>query len=154
MKYLFCGSREWKNAEIVRNKLIWVKNNDLSPIIVVGGAKGADSIAEVESRMLNLPVQVFLPDWSLGRQAGILRNLKMLDSGVVHVFAFWDGVSPGTRHTIGEARKRGIITEVIYSDSGRSDRRRRDDQRPDNQDSARVRMGLTSGHIDPESMAG
>jgi hypothetical protein len=48
-------------------------------------------------------------DWKThGRSAGPKRNLMMLDMKPDLVLAFWDGKSPGTKHLIENARKRGI----------------------------------------------
>lgn len=82
--------------------------------ILHGGARGADELAGRAAHALDLPATVFRPDWRrYGGRAGILRNLAMLDEGPELVIAFWDGSSPGTRHTIEEARRRGIPVEIV-----------------------------------------
>jgi hypothetical protein len=86
---------------------------------LVGDAKsGADAIlrdmldpsggAELLNHYEHV-VTVFEADWNVwGKRAGILRNLNALDYPAHHVVAFWDGRSPGTKHVIGEARKREL----------------------------------------------
>ncbi len=45
-------------------------------------------------------------------RAGIRWNLRMLDEQPDLVLAWWDGVSPGTKHMIEAAAARGIPVEV------------------------------------------
>lgn len=69
--------------------------------------------ADYVAQELGLLVKRFKPDWErFGKRAGIERNLQMLNEKPDRVIAFWDGVSPGTRHTITEARNRGIPVEI------------------------------------------
>ena len=81
--------------------------------IVSGGAKGADSLAERYAKENSIPVLKHIPDWSQGKSAGIKRNVKIVDDaeGVV---AFWDGNSPGTKHSIDLARKNNKLFRVEY----------------------------------------
>lgn len=74
--------------------------------IVSGGAKGADTLGERYASEHDIPTEILLPDWkAYGKSAGILRN-KDIVAASTHVIAFWDGVSPGTKHSIQEARKK------------------------------------------------
>lgn len=77
-------------------------------MILHGGARGADRLADIIARALGFEVEVYPADWTLGKYAGILRNLEMLDSKPDLVIAFWDGSSRGTKHTMDAAFKRGI----------------------------------------------
>lgn len=68
------------------------------------------------ARSLGLEERVFLPDWnSHGKRAGFMRNIVMLELVPDIVYAFWDGASTGTGHTIGEARRRGIPVDVTLA---------------------------------------
>jgi hypothetical protein len=79
-----------------------------------GGARGADQLAGMIARRLGLSERIITPDWQThGRAAGIVRNVTMLDTGPDLVLAYWDGGSTGTAHTIREAQRRGIPTEVV-----------------------------------------
>jgi ABC-type sugar transport system substrate-binding protein len=52
---------------------------------------------------------VFHADWDqFGKRAGYLRNEQMLNQHPTAVWAFWDGQSRGTLHTMREARKRKL----------------------------------------------
>ena len=103
---LVCGSRGWRDARSIRNRL--TTYNPATTRVIHGAAMGADMLADVEARKLGFEVERFPADWKThGKRAGILRNLAMLDEADM-VLAFWGGTSPGTRHTIEEARRRGF----------------------------------------------
>ena len=42
-----------------------------------GGARGIDQIAAKHAEILEIPAKSFLPDWKLGKRAGIERNERM-----------------------------------------------------------------------------
>ncbi len=69
---------------------------------------------------LGYAVEVFEADWSMGRCAGLDRNIRMLDSKPDLVLALWDGQSRGTEHTITEARRRNIPVVVVTECTVRS----------------------------------
>lgn len=107
---LVCGSRTFNDARVVEERM---SRLPMGTTFIVGGARGADSIAEVLARSWEAHVMVIKPDWDThGKRAGFLRNLQMLDQNPDLVLAFWDGESKGTQHTIREARKRGIPVEI------------------------------------------
>jgi ABC-type Fe3+-hydroxamate transport system substrate-binding protein len=110
MRLLVCGSRTYSDRATVYDKL-----DELKPdLIIHGGAKGADSLAGDWAAYNDVPQRIFLPDWELyGKSAGIRRNNQMLDTKPDLVLAFWDGASKGTAHTIEQAKKRGLQTEVV-----------------------------------------
>jgi hypothetical protein len=112
---LACGSRGW--AE--RRTIAWALECHCTPWTVVlhGGARGADRIAGEEAEGLGLATRVIRPDWGLGRRAGLVRNLAMLDERPDLVLAFHDGRSRGTAHTIAESGRRGIETIVFLAHS-------------------------------------
>lgn len=84
--------------------------------VIVGGATGADSMIEAAARRNGHTVTVMEADWeTYGKKAGILRNLQMLDRNPDIVVAWWDGKSRGTKHTVEEARRRGIPVQVYQS---------------------------------------
>ena len=110
MIILACGSRDWDNQEIVRAAL---QELDESSVVVSGAARGADSIAADLAREMGLEVWEFAADWeAYGKRAGMMRNLQMLDQNPDQVWAFWDGQSRGTAHTVRAARKRGIQVRI------------------------------------------
>jgi len=68
--------------------------------VVSGGAKGADSLAERFAEEFHCDIKVFPAEWRIyGPKAGYLRNHDIVESCDI-CFAFWDGSSKGTAHTI------------------------------------------------------
>lgn len=110
-KYIIVGSRCFNNYYILYRTLQYYLPKDA--IIVTGGASGADTLAEIYGNLNNHLVDVYYPKWDIyGKSAGMRRNIDML--GVAnHVIAFWDGVSPGTKHILDIAQKKGIVPVVI-----------------------------------------
>jgi len=73
--------------------------------IISGGARGADTLAEMYARHRALPVKVFPAEWDkYGKSAGFRRNADIVKNSDI-IVAFWDGKSKGTKHTIDLARR-------------------------------------------------
>jgi hypothetical protein len=82
-------------------------------MVVSGGAKGADAVAEQWAKKYNFPITVFEPDWEKhGKAAGFVRNAQIADYGDFCV-ALWDGKSKGTRNTIDLFLDRGKPVHVL-----------------------------------------
>ena len=76
--------------------------------VVSGGAKGVDSWAIDEATNLELKTLELPAIWEkFGKRAGILRNMTLVDK-CDFLFIFWDGKSPGTRHTISYAKQQNV----------------------------------------------
>jgi hypothetical protein len=85
-------------------------------ILVSGGARGVDSIAEDEAKRIGLPAEIHHADWAAhGKSAGPKRNKQMVDASSA-VVAFWDTSSRGTAHTIVMAADAGILKKVYGPD--------------------------------------
>ena len=70
-------------------------------VVVHGNANGADKRGGAWAKARGWPEDIFEPDLEeLGKQAGYLRNIAMVESGVDAAIIFWDGVSKGTKHTL------------------------------------------------------
>lgn len=112
MKVLVCGSRSWRLFRPIHDRLAALGN--LEPVTVIhGGAPGADTLAGQAAAQLGLGIKVFHAEWDrYGKRAGVYRNLAMLDAQPDLVLGFWDGRSVGTKHTVTEARRRGIPVEM------------------------------------------
>jgi hypothetical protein len=106
------GSRSWDDQDAIKEYLSSLPSGTH---IVSGGAKGADSLAELEARKLGLGTTVHRPDWSKGRSAGFDRNGTVVDDADV-VVAFWDGKSKGTQDTMRKAYDQGKLVEIHYPD--------------------------------------
>lgn len=75
--------------------------------VVSGGAKGADILGAEFAVAHSKEIHVHLHDWDIyGKRAGMIRNHNIIKEADV-VFAFWDGKSNGTRHSIKLAKELG-----------------------------------------------
>jgi len=116
MRVIIAGSRDFNCFE----KLTIALNEYLKDAvyseefeIVSGGARGADRLGEQYARLYGATIKQFIPDWhSLGKRAGIVRNEQMAKYAT-HLVAFWDGISPGTKHMIEFAKRSGLTVHVV-----------------------------------------
>lgn len=112
MRVLICGSRNWLDSRPIYEDL---RDLESVEIVIHGGARGADMLADRMAQTLGLPVKCYPADWDLyGRRAGLVRNQRMIDEGKPDiVLVYWDGKSRGTRDMIRRARRAGI--EVVVN---------------------------------------
>ena len=134
-KILVCGSRKFGNFEYWREdygaevaRQIYERHWNLcrrymdfylqhilheGVVIIHGGAKGADTLADRYSReVLGQQPIIFLPDWNkLGKKAGFARNSQMINVADL-VVAFWDGESRGTKDSIDKAYASDTVQDV------------------------------------------
>ncbi|MCH1948151.1 SymE family type I addiction module toxin [Enterocloster sp. OA13] len=93
---------------------------DLSPyipsdcgLIISGGAKGVDALAEQYALAHGIETMILKPDYErFGRGAPLKRNEIMVQQAD-SVLAIWDGKSRGTKYTIEYAKKQGKPVQVI-----------------------------------------
>lgn len=112
------GSRGYDNFwEFVHtlDDILHLRRNRTRIRLFEGGAIGVDSLAARYTTLRKIRRERFRADWDgLGRKAGIIRNIEMIDQSDM-VVAFWDGASKGTKHAIEyglKKRKRVIIVRV------------------------------------------
>jgi hypothetical protein len=112
VKVLICGSRGWNNIGLIRERIAQLPGN---AEVIEGGAHGADILARKYALLCGLDVVEYPANWQRhGNGAGKARNIRMLEREKPDlVIAFHVGDSPGTAHTIREARKRGVPVEVL-----------------------------------------
>lgn len=96
MRLAVIGSRNNIPAQTV---LDYIRTIAADTVIISGGARGVDTWAKLSARACGLEYVEFLADWSLGRNAGHLRNQQIVDAAD-QMAAFWDGSSPGTADAI------------------------------------------------------
>ena len=102
-KVLICGGVDFNDETLFTETLDSVIDKK-NTVIVSGGAKGADSLAEKYAADNGIEIKVFPAEWGkYGRSAGPIRNKKMLDfisaDGNALVIAFWHSKSRGTKNT-------------------------------------------------------
>ena len=106
------GSRDFDDY----GKLESVLESHLPAVLVSGGARGADALAERLAGERGLTIDVIRADWQrYGRGAGPIRNKQIVESADL-VIAFWDGKSRGTRSALSHAEQIGVPVEVHHPD--------------------------------------
>jgi len=109
MNIAIIGSRN-----ITKLNLVKYLPKDIS-LIVSGGAKGIDALAEQYADKNGIPKLIFLPDYKRhGKIAPLIRNKQIVDNADI-VIAFWDGTSRGTKFTIDYANKCGKKIVVHFA---------------------------------------
>lgn len=109
MKIIIAGSRSFdknpKLMSIIADAVLQSRFNITE--IVSGGARGVDQAGEYYARIYNIPVKLFIPDWKIGRQAGMIRNAEMADyaDGLI---LLWDGESRGSKGMLDIAKNKGL----------------------------------------------
>ena len=122
-RVLVCGSRDWDNYELLVENLDSALDRygplHAKPVLMNGGARGADSHATAYARARGIECRVFHPDWkTYGRRAGLLRNEDMISQGPRLVVAFYKHRerSRGAAHTVKLAREAGIPYLEIFDE--------------------------------------
>ena len=113
MKLLIVGSRSIK--EYALEKYI----PDDTTMIITGGAKGIDTLAEEYADKKHLSKLILRPQYNIyGKGAPLKRNEKMVEY-CDKALIIWDGHSKGTKHTLQYAYKLGkeviLITENNFT---------------------------------------
>lgn len=110
MRVAIVGSRGYLDLDSV---VSFVDSLPVDTVVITGGARGVDSVAEAAARKRGLEVVVHLADWAqYGKAAGQIRNQKVADD-CDRMVAFWDGTSPGTKGAISIASKAGKLEKVF-----------------------------------------
>lgn len=111
MKVIIAGSRDVTDYNTVRQAI----SRSGFPVthVISGAARGVDQLGERWAKDHALPLLRVPAEWNTyGRSAGYRRNEDM--AGVADaLIAIWDGHSPGTRHMIETARRRGLRVFVF-----------------------------------------
>lgn len=111
MKAAIIGSRSFNNYDLVLETLLEYEN--IITLIVSGGAKGADTLGERWAKEKNKEVLIFYPEWDkYGKSAGFRRNKDIIENSDI-VFAFWDGISKGTKSSIDLSNKLNKELKII-----------------------------------------
>jgi len=116
VRVLIVGDRYWDDVDPIVERVFRLREQYGEGLVVVsGGAKGADSIAEAAAKGAGVETDIYDADWDgEGLSAGPKRNRRMLDTNPVRVIAFHNNLtrSKGTIDTIKEAVRRKIPVEI------------------------------------------
>lgn len=89
------GSRSFTDYEVME-RVLNERLKGIQPIIISGGARGADTLARRYAEDNGLIIKEHLPDDSHGYPAALfIRNTKIADDCYA-MYAFWDLASTGT----------------------------------------------------------
>lgn len=112
MKIAVVGSRSFDDYPKLSSVLDLYRKE--CSLIVSGGARGADSLAERYANENDLKTKIFLPDWKMyGAKAGFIRN-ELIVKECDFLIAFWDGKSSGTKNSMVLADRYGKRSTVIF----------------------------------------
>jgi len=111
MKLAIVGSRDI--TDFVLEPFVPIETT----VIISGGAKGVDTLAEAYAKRHKLEFIVFKPEYDKypGRIAPLKRNDQIVEACDM-VLAIWDGESRGTYYTIKKAREMGKPVHIEYYD--------------------------------------
>lgn len=114
-RILVCGGRYFNNKDtlyqVLDNVVSLVPN--YTPIIINGGASGADTLSCFYASDRNIPYEVYVADWEThGRSAGPIRNKEMLTSGNPDVIIAFEG-GRGTADMIQQGKKAGVTVYEV-----------------------------------------
>lgn len=112
MRVLITGSREWADVATMCEEFCKLPDDT---VVIHGGARGADAMADRMARGEHMAVEVYPADWKAhGKAAGPIRNQKMLDEGKPDlVLAFPTPKSRGTWDMVRRAKSAGVEVRVI-----------------------------------------
>lgn len=119
MKIGVVGSRRFSDYPLMRKAL---DKFGKCSMIISGGAKGADMLAQQYAQEHGLPILIRYPNYSkFGRKAPLVRNVLIAqdcatdESGIMFAFPFHD--SNGSWHVINHARNYGVKIYVFETDA-------------------------------------
>jgi hypothetical protein len=116
MRILITGSRTWTDKVTVNQALrdAWLTfGRPYGTIVVHGGARGADYIADVYAKRLGFQTEKHDANWEqFGKAAGYLRNREMVDAGADICLAFIKNESKGATMCAALAQEAGIPTHI------------------------------------------
>ena len=112
-RILITGSRDWPDCDAVW-KVLDSELDSLPLTVIHGAARGADThaqrwVEQMKKMGLDVCSESYPANWEgLGKRAGILRNIIMVELGADVCHAFPLGESRGTRHCMKAAASAGI----------------------------------------------
>lgn len=122
MRIVVCGDRNWDNKQAIHDRLEPLARFD--PVIITGGYRGADKLAEEVAFELGLRVWTFHANWRRGKRAGPDRNRAMLEVGYPDmVIAFHNDLnkSKGTKRMLELAKFEIGVPVELWGEQGKLD---------------------------------
>jgi hypothetical protein len=112
-RVLVCGGRDYADRQTLSDTLSRLRAERGISVLIAGGARGADTLAEEWAKASGVECVVYHADWHKhGRAAGPIRNKRMLDEWRPTLVVAFPG-GRGTRNCVKQARASGIeVVEV------------------------------------------
>lgn len=112
LRVLVCGGRNYDDLGAVWGQLdAFHALQGPIAVIIHGGARGADLLADKWAITNNVPRAIFVPDWEAhGKAAGPMRNRRMLDKARPDIVIAFPG-GRGTADMVFQAVEAGV--EVV-----------------------------------------
>ena len=106
VRVLVRGGRQFEDRDMLTAALDKLHHERVFTLLIAGGARGADSLAEAWAKAAGVPRKIYAPRWEYPGT----RNQRMLDGGRPDLVVAFPG-GRGTADMAGRARSAGI--EVI-----------------------------------------
>jgi hypothetical protein len=114
VKVIVTGGRDFNDYKLLKSTCDSVIGKAKNIEIVSGHSGNTDILAEKYADEMGFTTKIFPADYqSRGMDAGLLRNLKMVDYGDI-LIAFWNRNHALTAHVIMKAKKAGKKVTVVY----------------------------------------
>ena len=108
MKVLVCGGRDFQDEALLRATLDELHSSYRFKLLITGGARGADALANAWAVHRGIKNIIYVADWvNHGPAAGPIRNKRMLEGSQPDLVVAFPG-GAGTTHMIGIAEKAGV----------------------------------------------
>ena len=108
MKILVCGGRNYRDRTRMFVTLDRIHEKAAITTVVHGAARGGDTLAAEWAECRCVRCEPYPADWQRdGKQAGYIRNRRMLDARPDAVIAFPGG--PGTAHMVRRPNSQGTV---------------------------------------------
>jgi hypothetical protein len=112
-RVLVCGGRDYGDQATVYATLDRLHAEHRFTVLIAGGARGADTLAEQWAKDRGIPTEIYMADWKdQGRAAGPIRNQRMLIEGRPDLVVAFPG-GKGTAGMTKLARDAGVAVVVI-----------------------------------------
>jgi hypothetical protein len=108
-KIAVIGSRTFNDYDLLKQEL----DNHPPFIMVSGGAKGADTLAEQYADEKGYEKIIHLPDKTKHGRGAYYKRTQLIIEDADEMIAFLIGESKGTKHSLKLAGKKGIPVTII-----------------------------------------
>jgi hypothetical protein len=112
MRVIIAGNRDFSDYSKLYEFIDSCPWKDQITTILSGNARGTDFLGERYAINNGLKLELYPADWSKGKHAGLLRNIKMADNAdgliAIHI-----NNSKGTKHMIEQATIRNLKLWIL-----------------------------------------